>query len=129
MGRLRKFAKCVLLNMKLSIRAFQDFVTLIAKCVITAATVQQLSHTSRITIDPAGKADVYNLEVEDVHCFSINGGAIVHNCRYGIVSLMNLPRGGQYHPNVSAYERIFGKKDDIELPVSHLPNTGRSGYG
>lgn len=23
---------------------------------------------------------VYNLEVEDTHCFSVNGGIIVHNC-------------------------------------------------
>ncbi len=26
--------------------------------------------------------DVYNMEVEDTHCFSVNGGYIVHNCRY-----------------------------------------------
>lgn len=29
---------------------------------------------------PAGKADVYNLEVEDNHNFAVNGGLIVHNC-------------------------------------------------
>lgn len=28
--------------------------------------------------------DVYNLEVEDTHCFAVNGGYIVHNCRYAI---------------------------------------------
>jgi len=28
--------------------------------------------------------DVYNMEVEDTHNFSVNGGYIVHNCRYAI---------------------------------------------
>lgn len=28
----------------------------------------------------AGKADVYNLEVEDTHSFAVENGAIVHNC-------------------------------------------------
>jgi len=26
--------------------------------------------------------DVYNMEVENTHCFAVNGGYIVHNCRY-----------------------------------------------
>lgn len=30
-----------------------------------------------------GIEDVYNMEVPTTHCFSINGGYIVHNCRYG----------------------------------------------
>jgi hypothetical protein len=29
-----------------------------------------------------GIEDVYNMEVEGTHCFSVNGGYIVHNCRY-----------------------------------------------
>jgi len=28
--------------------------------------------------------DVYNMEVENTHCFAVNGGYIVHNCRYAI---------------------------------------------
>ena len=28
----------------------------------------------------AGKADVYNMEVEDTHNFVIQGGVIAHNC-------------------------------------------------
>ena len=28
--------------------------------------------------------DVFNMEVENTHCFSVNGGYIVHNCRYAI---------------------------------------------
>lgn len=31
-------------------------------------------------IEPFGKADVYNMEVENHHNFSVNGGFIVHNC-------------------------------------------------
>ena len=27
-----------------------------------------------------GKEDVYNMEVENTHNYSINGGLIVHNC-------------------------------------------------
>lgn len=37
-----------------------------------------------------GKEDVYNMEVEGHHNFSVNGGLIVHNCYdsvgYGIIS-------------------------------------------
>ena len=32
------------------------------------------------SITYAGKADVYNLEVEDTHSFIIQGGVISHNC-------------------------------------------------
>lgn len=28
----------------------------------------------------AGKADVYNMEVEDTHNFIVNGGIVAHNC-------------------------------------------------
>lgn len=31
-------------------------------------------------IEYAGKADVYNMEVEDTHSFVVNGGFIAHNC-------------------------------------------------
>jgi hypothetical protein len=37
-----------------------------------------------------GKEDVYNMEVDDHHNFSVNGGLIVHNCfdsvGYGLIS-------------------------------------------
>lgn len=29
------------------------------------------------------REDVYDLEVPATHCFAVNGGVIVHNCRYG----------------------------------------------
>ena len=32
------------------------------------------------SIEYLGKEDVYNMEVEDHHNFSVNGGFIVHNC-------------------------------------------------
>lgn len=32
------------------------------------------------SITYAGKADVYNLEVDDTHSFVIQGGVISHNC-------------------------------------------------
>lgn len=32
------------------------------------------------SIETLGKQDVYNMEVEDTHCFAVNGGLIVHNC-------------------------------------------------
>lgn len=31
-------------------------------------------------ITPAGKADVFNMEVEDTHDFVIQGGVVAHNC-------------------------------------------------
>lgn len=42
------------------------------------------------SIQPAGRQDVYNMEVERHHNFSIEGGLIVHNCYdgagYGLIS-------------------------------------------
>ena len=36
---------------------------------------------ARITkIEYAGKMDVYNMEVEDIHSFIINDGLVAHNC-------------------------------------------------
>lgn len=31
-------------------------------------------------IEPAGTADVYNMEVEDTHSYVIEGGIVAHNC-------------------------------------------------
>lgn len=33
-----------------------------------------------LSVKPAGVADVYNMEVEDVHNFVIQGGVVAHNC-------------------------------------------------
>ena len=32
------------------------------------------------SIKPIGRHDVYNMEVDKYHNFSVNGGIIVHNC-------------------------------------------------
>ena len=32
------------------------------------------------SVERCGKADVFNLEVEDTHDFVIQGGAVAHNC-------------------------------------------------
>ena len=59
--------------------------------------------TVKVTgVHPDGVEDVYNMEVEDTHCFAVNGGLIVHNCmdstRY-FVQTMNLVRKKeQYRP-------------------------------
>jgi hypothetical protein len=37
--------------------------------------------------------DVYNLEVPETECFAVNGGLIIHNCRYAIED-MNMSQGG-----------------------------------
>ena len=48
------------------------------------------------SITYAGKADVYNMEVEDTHNFVIQGGVISHNCadevRYFCMSRPIKPR-------------------------------------
>lgn len=44
------------------------------------------------SIRKVGKADVYNMEVDDNHNFAIEGGLIVHNCmdamRYFVKTMM-----------------------------------------
>lgn len=32
------------------------------------------------SITSAGKADVFNMEVEDTHDYVVNGGFVAHNC-------------------------------------------------
>lgn len=44
-----------------------------------------------VSIGPAGKADTYNFEVEDVHEYFANG-VLTHNCRYGIYSAGRIPK-------------------------------------
>jgi len=38
------------------------------------------------SIKHIGKQNVYNMEVANFHNFSVNGGLIVHNCGYGLMS-------------------------------------------
>ncbi len=101
-----------------------DFVMQTVKLVISEPPIENICVD---TIESIGRKDVYNLEVDNVHCFSANG-IIVHNCRYGAVSLMNIPKGAMFHPNDNLYDTLFGDKKNPDLPVSHLPMTGKSGY-
>jgi len=39
-----------------------------------------------VSVTPSGKADVYNMEVDKHHNYSVSDGLIVHNCTYGIIS-------------------------------------------
>lgn len=46
-----------------------------------------------VSIEYAGKQDVYNMEVARHHNFSVNGGLIVHNCQDAARYLVN----GMWH--------------------------------
>ncbi len=61
--------------------------------------IQSTSKVKIKSIKVKGIEDVYNMEVEDTHCFSINGGYIVHNCRYGTESIWS-------NQNASFYDGI-----------------------
>lgn len=56
------------------------------------------------TVKPAGKQDVYNMEVNEVHDFVIQGGVVVHNCadewRYFCMSrpIKPVPVETKYNP-------------------------------
>lgn len=128
-GRLNWFAKVVLLSMKHFDQGVQDFVTLIARCVTTGSTIQKSENISWSMIEK-GNADVYNLEVEDVHSFAVNGGIVLHNCdasRYALMSLQNIQRG-DIEENLSPYERLFGRQGE-DSNIRHIPSSGRGGYG
>lgn len=60
-----------------------------------------------------GIADTYNMEVKDHLNFSVNGGLIVHNCGYGIVSYhMNKSRP-LIMPKVSSLPWALRTDEDI----------------
>lgn len=48
-------------------------------------------------IKPCGKQPVYNMEVDQHHNFSVNGGVIVHNCmddiRYFVMTILRHKAG------------------------------------
>lgn len=44
------------------------------------------------SITKVGKADVFNMEVEDTHSFVIQGGVISHNCADSLRYLCMLPQ-------------------------------------
>ncbi len=54
-----------------------------------------------------GRADTYNMEVKDHQNFSVNGGLIVHNSGYGLVS---------YHANKS-FKPLAPKVNTLPWPL------------
>lgn len=59
-------------------------------------------------IKPLGKQPVYNMEVDDYHNFSVNGGIIVHNCMDSIryfVRTLRLVKKANEKPYQSVFER------------------------
>lgn len=56
--------------------------TIMRKCYSREDDTQYVKIAS--IVEEEELEDVYNMEVEDTHCFAINGGYIVHNCRYAI---------------------------------------------
>lgn len=41
---------------------------------------EKLTYVPIAGIRPIGKQPVYNMEVDEYHNFSVNGGIIMHNC-------------------------------------------------
>lgn len=51
------------------------------------------------SIKYSGKADVYNMEVEDTHDYVVDGGIVAHNCADAIrYMLMERPLGNKVKP-------------------------------
>jgi hypothetical protein len=47
---------------------------------LPAPQVAAISTVGVVSIRPIGRANVYNMEIDDFHNFAVNGGLIVHNC-------------------------------------------------
>lgn len=66
----------------------------------------------------AGKADVYNMEVDDTHDFVVNGGFVAHNC-YDAVRYMCMayPMATEpvkrYHTRLRTPYDEDGEEDDV----------------
>lgn len=45
------------------------------------SSAQDVARPARcVSVEPAGRADVYCLIADETHCFAVEGGLIVHNC-------------------------------------------------
>lgn len=89
-----------------------------------------------------GKEDVYNMQVDKYHNFSVNGGYIAHNCdclRYGIVDLPDNPDElidlvGTYFLNErkstkrSAVERAYRHALDMDEELPYTVDWYNGGY-
>lgn len=76
-----------------------------------------------IAVEPAGVADVYNMEVEDTHCFVAND-VVVHNCwdtvRYYVTSEGEIPPD-LYEPQQKRHRWMYVGKDGkwLDDPIGH----------
>lgn len=59
-------------------------------------------------IEPAGQADVYNIEVESAHNYAICGGIVVKNCDALRYMMDGRPRHRPIVPREGDYERQIG---------------------
>ena len=64
-----------------------------------------MSYVGIQDIRPCGKQPVYNMEVDECHNFSVNGGIIVHNCmdetRYFVMTVLRHKAGKQKYTPLS----------------------------
>ena len=71
----------------------------------------------------SGKADVYNMEVDETHNFAIGNGVITHNC-YDEVRYMCMARPIKARKNMMP-KKIWTPQDDplnmIERPIITTP--------
>jgi hypothetical protein len=71
----------------------------------------------------SGKADVYNMEVDETHNFAIENGVITHNC-YDEVRYMCMARPIKQRKNMMP-KKIWTPQDDplnmIERPIITTP--------
>lgn len=73
-----------------------------------------------ISVKRIGEEPVYNLEVDDTHCFAINGGFIVHNCealRYGVMT----------RPSPAKSKQAEVKRRLAIDPLTPLPRNNNAG--
>lgn len=105
-----------------------NFVTSTVKCVTSE---NDLVAGSELTISYIGKRDVYNMYVEDVNCYGVNGGLLISNCdaiRYGLVSLNTVAQSSLSPYGVQTIDRVFGNEGEY-APISRIEMKGRGGYG
>jgi hypothetical protein len=79
---------------------------------VLSSKLQGKSKTKKIKEIQRGKiVDVYNMEVNNVNCFSVEGGVIVHNCadeaRYVLMSLDRLPSRFESSSSISIKKREY----------------------
>jgi len=64
-----------------------------------------------VRVEQAGRADVYNMEVDTTHNFALDNGAIAHNC-YDETRYMCMGRPLQAKKPVTGTRRVFDPLGD-----------------